>query len=51
MNAVPDCVYICSQPSEGNPSIGLYANAKMNHFFARDVVNYATPTVTAARAK
>ena len=42
MNAVPDNVYICTKASENNSPVGLYANSKMNSFFACDVVNYVT---------
>ena len=45
MNAVPDSVYICTKAAAEKKidPIGLYANSKMNNFFACDVVNYATP--------
>ena len=44
MNAVPDSVYICTKVAAEKriDPIGLYANSKMNNFFASDVVNCNT---------
>ena len=42
LDAVPDCVLICSkdQEAEAKPSQSIYANFKMNDFYGQDVVNY-----------
>ena len=38
LDAVPDCVYICTKPGEENVPRGLYANLKMDQFFGRSVL-------------
>ena len=38
LDAVSDCVYICSKPAKDSQPEGLYANLKMDQFFGRSVL-------------
>ena len=42
LDAVPDCVLICSKSKDGSKAQNLYANMKMNNFFGCDIIKAST---------